>query len=1034
MLFLKVRLNILAMNPKAFQELNKAVDKILAYKDKKHQRSALDSFHAGARNPTGRSKQPKELKMTTESGHREKFQRLLRELFQFDVADLDFGIYRVMNHKRHVIEKFIDESLPKAIAEKLNKGALAAQSQVVTELEDAIQLIKETFGERALDSKHNLHGQYHDTPLGKKYQALKTKLGSGHDRAALEINIFNHLYSFFSRYYQDGDFISKRRYSRRKKYAVPYNGEEVFLHWANNDQYYVKTTDQFSRYTFKAGDLTVCFSIRHADVEVNNVQEKRRFFMPLFENGIWDSDTNSLKIPFEYRPLSKEEQSVLTLKGVNGKNRHAVLCWTEETILKKLGEIPKVLAILTREHHRKPDGMLVSVLGHHLCQYTRRNTSDFFVHKDIKGFLLNELDFYLKNEVLNWDEVQASGEANAASWFQIVQVIWSIGRKIIDFLGQIEFFQKVLWEKRKFITEVHYCITVGNLDENFYPEIAACEAQWAEWEKDYEVDIGMSDLDLGESVPDRRVAFLKTCPTLVLDTKHFEQSFIDQMLSSIEDIDSTMDGLLVHGENYQALLLLAEKYRNKVRCTYIDPPFNTESQFAFKDSYRSSTWLSLMNDRLQACRDFITSDGTLYVHLDHNSNFYGRVLLDKLFGEERLLNEVIWRIGWVSGYKTAAPRYVRNHETIFVYGKESQPYFNKANAKIQCTTFREDGIQQQLEQIKKAWGVDKKSPLRMKLVFKDQEDKVYKTGLVSNDLDGQEKEGAYNIEDTWNCNEYEELHSNKIKRNAAEYTPNGSKITQKPEQLLQRIIEISSAEGDTVLDYFAGSGTTPAVAKKLNRKFLAVEMGQYFDSDMLWRMKKVLYGHQVGISKQTPYQGGGCFKYIRLESYEDSLNNIGFDDTASQRALDLDDYLLQYMLKWETKQSETFLNVEKLDRPFSYRLHLHVDGQIRKKLVDIPETFNYLLGLHVKTRRVYKNRGQHYLIYRGTVDGQRTVIIWRETADWEEDDWKLDKEFVEKEGLLTDADMVFVNQDSLIRNAQSLDPVFKARMLSEIQP
>jgi REP element-mobilizing transposase RayT len=123
----------------------------------------------------------------------------------------------------------------------------------------------------------------------------------------------------------------------------------------------------------------------------------------------------------------------------------------------------------------------VSYLEHHLRRYTRRNTSDFFIHKDLKGFLSRELDFYLKNEVLNLDEMERAGEDLAEGWFQLLRIIKRIGMEIIEFLAQIENFQKMLWEKKKFVTETFYCITVGSIPEDFYPEIAQCEAQWEEW-------------------------------------------------------------------------------------------------------------------------------------------------------------------------------------------------------------------------------------------------------------------------------------------------------------------------------------------------------------------------------------------------------------------------------------------------------------------------------------------------------------------------------------------------------------------------
>lgn len=158
------------------------------------------------------------------TSYTEKFQQLLRELFQFDCTDLDFGIYRIMNYKRDVIEKFITQDLPKAIAKELDRGALADQSQAAKELIEVAQQIKETLGKDALDTDGNLV-KFQETDIGKKYQDLKAKAASVLGREALEASIFSHLYTFFSRYYQDGDFISKRRYSKRQRYAIPYNGD-----------------------------------------------------------------------------------------------------------------------------------------------------------------------------------------------------------------------------------------------------------------------------------------------------------------------------------------------------------------------------------------------------------------------------------------------------------------------------------------------------------------------------------------------------------------------------------------------------------------------------------------------------------------------------------------------------------------------------------------------------------------------------------------------------------------------------------------
>jgi adenine-specific DNA-methyltransferase len=248
------------------------------------------------------------------------------------------------------------------------------------------------------------------------------------------------------------------------------------------------------------------------------------------------------------------------------------------------------------------------------------------------------------------------------------------------------------------------------------------------------------------------------------------------------------------------------------------------------------------------------------------------------------------------------------------------------------------------------------------------------------------------------------------------------------------------------LDFFAGSGTTGHAIINLNReddgrrKFLLVEVTGFFDTVLLPRIKKVTYTPEWKDGKpkrlataEEAGRGPRIVKVIRLESYEDSLNNIAFDEAAGQQAMQFDDYLLQYMLRWETRASETLLSVAKLASPFQYKLHIHAGGQTTVKPVDIPETFNYLLGLHVQTRRAYDDRGRRYLVYRGRIDQRTVVVIWRETESWGQADYERDRQFVAEQKLTEGADEVFVNGDSLIPNARALEPLFKARMFAPVE-
>ena len=406
---------------------------------------------------------------------REQFETLLRELFQFDCADLDFGIYRIMNHKREVIDEFIREKLPARVEEAVSRDALAEQEQAAQDLIGLKENIVDAYGQEALHDDSKL---VEGSKLVKQYRAASRLAVGGRDRVAVETDIYNRLYAFFRRYYQDGDFISRRRYSRNERYAIPYNGEEVHLHWANRDQYYVKTDKHFRNYDWRAPDgVAVQFRMRNANVEQNNVNGEARFFLPRAKKLAWDADARVLTIPFEYRPLTQPEK----VKYGNQKQQSKIIAVAIEAIPDGLSQHPEAAAALTGEHRRNSAGEPISRLEHHLIRYASRNTADFFIHKDLRGFLNRELDFYLKNEVLNLEDLTRAGREASEGWFQSLRLIKAVGGEIIDFLAQIEGFQKLLWEKRKFVTQARYCITLGCVDPSFYPEIAANDAQWREW-------------------------------------------------------------------------------------------------------------------------------------------------------------------------------------------------------------------------------------------------------------------------------------------------------------------------------------------------------------------------------------------------------------------------------------------------------------------------------------------------------------------------------------------------------------------------
>jgi len=1031
-----------------------------------------------------------------------RFQQLLRELFQFDCADLDFGIYRIMNYKRDAIERFISTDLPQAIAKELEQGALAEQSQAAQALEAARKKVLEALGDDALDANGDLVEKYREIKAGQEYLAARQKAAGTRGREALEAAIYNHLYTFFSRYWQEGDFISKRRYSKKERYAIPYNGEEVYLYWANHDQYYIKTGEYFTDYTYKAPNgVTVHFKLRQADVEQNNVKGEKRFFLPRLDEIAWDDCARQLIIPFEYRPLT--EQEAITYGQKNQQ---------EAIIAKAIAEIPRrlkapdALAALTAERRKDANGNFVSYLEHHLRQYTRRNTSDFFIHKDLKGFLSRELDFYLKNEVLNLEEMETAGEQLAEGWFQMLRLIKKVGNHIIEFLAQIEDFQKMLWEKKKFVTETFYCITVGNIPETFYPEIAANDAQWEEWKALFHIDEEQTNLfSRGKAKNDVRVEFLKAHPTLVLDTRHFPQDFTDRLLASFENLDEMTDGLLVHSENWQALNLLQEKYRERVKQIHIDPPYNTDtSGFVYKNDYRHSSWLSMMVDRLIFSKGVLKPDGILTCHIDENEFERLRLLLEQWFG---YVGTAVWdKLNPMMGAQELAIQ----HEYILFSASESRPFIVRPqNVKVIISTAREiirkhGGVTDQAKQEFTDWVRSAKELTGGERAYQylDDDGRVYNPnppppefftplihpvtkkpcpvpsrGWSQSPKRMQEllSKGEIVFGPDETTQPQRKVHLSKKKalssvirngtRGKTEIDDLGLDFTYNhPVTLYTTVLDAGLEDEGIVLDFFAGSGTTGHAVIYLNRqdasagsaraagrrKFILVEMADYFDTVLLPRIKKVTFTPEWkdGRPKRmaTPEEAERApriVKVIRLESYEDALNNLTFDEQGVQQALDLfkDDYLLSYMLRWETRHSETLLNVEKLQSPFSYKLYLHRDGETHERPVDLPETFAYLLGLDVQTRRVLPSpsgRGGggegRYLVYRGTLrNGRNVVVIWRETSGWMEEDYRRDRDFVAEHRLTAGADEVYVNGDSIIPGARSLDPIFKERMFAPVE-
>ena len=532
----------------------------------------------------------------------------------------------IVNLRKTQIEEFLTQRLPQMVQETLVPFAQGSKEEIraqMTQIEESVAAMGMTVDVLP------------DTaPMKQKYVQLKKQLAEGADLSALETDVYSALYSFFNRYYEDGDFISKRRY-KEGVYAIPYEGEEVKLYWANQDQYYIKTSENFKDYTFVFDGITVHFRLVDATTEQNNNKESKdskRTFMLFTEDeenypGIktfeYDVEAREIVIRFVYDiPEDKKRKYA-------EENYDAIQKWI---LSLRDAELIALLAPIPTGKGKET----TTLLEKHLKGYVAKNTFDYFIHKDLRGFLTRELDFFIKSEVMHLEDLDTGSEARVETYLAKVKAIKRVGKIIIDFLAQIEDFQKKLWLKKKFVVETNWCITLDKIDESFWPEIIGNKAQIDEWIAMYAID----EAEGWTNPPS--IDFLRLNQNLIIDTKHFSNTFKFKLLESIPDLDEQTIGLLINGDNYHAIRLLQKVYGNSIRCTYIDPPYNSpSSEVLYKNSYKHSAWLTLMHSRLIEGQRLQSEDGAVVIAIDKYEHNWLFDLCKDIFPEDDVVSVAI---------------------------------------------------------------------------------------------------------------------------------------------------------------------------------------------------------------------------------------------------------------------------------------------------------------------------------------------------------------------------------------------------------
>lgn len=585
--------------------------------------------------------------MANNSTSLEQLKGFLNQLFQFDSQDLDFGVYKILHYKRKEIKDFIENLLVDKVKEQLQ--TLSADEAIQIQ-EQLTELQKDSIIDGWLKANEDEKKTLEKFGKDKINQYLELKAKSTEAKVSVETEnqIYNHLTIFFSRYYDKGDFISKRRFGKNEKYMVPYNGEETHFHWANQDQYYIKSSETFQLYAFKIrgiqGDIVVNFKLTAAQEEQGNVKadEPNYFILSEQEATVGENETTFF---FEYRTLTDDEK-----KNIKGNNKQDTLDEEAYNQIKATHTKDPNLAELWNTD-KEGQNLLLKKLHH----YTRKNNYDFFIHKNLKGFLDKELDYYIKSELVNVDDLYVTDSethfARLKHNLKTIKVFKSIADTIIAFVSQIEEFQKQLWEKKKFVINTEWVITIDRLVEyigeedakTILEEVIKNEKQVAEWK----------ELIGGENVPekisiDTLKADLYTWKKFPIDTKHFNTSFkllILNNLSSKIDLYTYCEGLIIESENYHLLRLIKESFKNSIDCAYYDPPYNTGgSQFIYKNTFQHSSWASMMDNRLEVTKDLLSERGVNVIAIDDYELFNLTQIGNKIYGSQNLLGNLIVEI------------------------------------------------------------------------------------------------------------------------------------------------------------------------------------------------------------------------------------------------------------------------------------------------------------------------------------------------------------------------------------------------------
>ena len=716
--------------------------------------------------------------------------------------------------------------------------------------------------------------------------------------------LFEKLYTFFNRYFSEsGSIYFSYTPIHQNIYEKVYTDEDdVILFWKTHMLYYVKTDRVFN----------------NLPVEVDGL----RFFF----------DVSTL----EHKKANEKKEIVYEFKEKRGDGVIVFNVFYSEK--GKKTKIDEILRACKKEGVQVTEDLLIKAFR----VFEKQSEIDYFINRNAKEFLKEQFSVWLYQYVF-------SGESEwTEKRIKQLQTLQDIAFKIIDFISQFENELAKIWNKPKFVLNSNYVVTLDRLAEKNIELVERIlnhpkfDEQIREWKELKIIDEAINKNQILENKLMEK-SLKKEYQHLPIDTKYFKDIELE-ILGAFEDLDDAFDGWLIKGENYQALNTILPKFREKVHTIYIDPPFNKEqdADYFYTVKYKDATWITLLENRLWLARDILDNSGSIFVRCDYNGNMYVRLLMNQVFREENFRDEITIRKANIQGpiYKRFNPAL----ESLYLYSKTEatsiNPQYKKRKGETKWINMHspKENVERNEIYVKEEKFIAPKgrhwtfSQGKVNKLLEENRIRVIDKKYIDVFGNKQKRMPQYFM------SEFEVLDSNWT--DIPGYSQTQGFPTENSEILLKRVIESTSSERSIVMDFFLGSGTAIAAAHKLKRKWIGIEMGEHFYTVVLPRMKRVLAGDKVGISKEVNWQGGGFFKYYEFEQYEDALRRVKYEDSTFFENPYEDPYN-QYVFMRDLKLLETLEIDYKNDK-------IKVDLAKLYPNIDIAETLSNILGKWIK--------------------------------------------------------------------------------------